>query len=115
MAICDVAVTLASAIREARELTLAQNLVVNEIQSMSLYRDNNRLDIWDKVARKLLGLLERDESTIGRILNDLIEFSTENLYGAIDEGATVAEYQSLARKFNALGIATPTDVDLSKW
>src|SRR5262245_45718949 len=100
MAICDVVVTLANAIRETCELTLAQNLVVNEIQSMPLYRE--RLDIWDKVARKLVGLLESDQSTIGRILNDLVEFSTENLYGAIDERTTVAEYQDLAQKFRAL-------------
>jgi hypothetical protein len=88
-------------------------LLVHILRSMPVYRDANRLDLWESAFRN--AGRDMPPSRENELLDLIWDLATYNLYGAFDAAGTSAEYQRLAKDLLAAGVPAPASIQFVGW
>lgn len=114
MGLCEIVGSLADAVAATQDDRSGwQNLLLHILRSAPIYRDADRLDVWDEAFRYARG--EAEPSPFVELIDAIHDLGSYNLYGAFDASGTQQEYDRLVQRFRAAGIPTPVAPDLSDW
>src|SRR5207245_11511689 len=110
MPFCEVVASVGHAIAAARHpVTAREAYLLYVLRGMPLYRDVNRLDLWEYAYNQVAP--DEAKSITEQMIDIVFELGAENLYGAFEESITRRVYRDVLSSLAAQGIIAPEDPD----